>query len=213
MRFGTVYVIGDFPFCLYYTKGPPQKQSAKATKNSCLNCTKRRFIFNFLLCQRCVPHGQSARAAHFPLFRLFSVFEHQIIHADRVAVLNAHLLHAPENAVFAQDAVEKHAAFIVGEIDGRDQALQPGALDEPHIVELLDREITRGVDLRLGRDVIRLVACDRRQLAQEPGALGDQLARSRVRGRAQFKERAAQLLRMRAEALEIIGALLRAARR
>ncbi len=47
--FRTVYVIGDFPFCLYYTKGKKRKQSAKATKKSCKNCTKQSFFIYFLL--------------------------------------------------------------------------------------------------------------------------------------------------------------------
>ena len=43
--FKAVYVIGDFPFCLYYIKTFFGLQSAKTTKKTCLNCTKRRFPF------------------------------------------------------------------------------------------------------------------------------------------------------------------------
>ena len=41
--FKAVYVIGDFPFWLYYIKRSFRKQSAKAPKKTCWNCTKQRF--------------------------------------------------------------------------------------------------------------------------------------------------------------------------
>ena len=45
------------------------------------------------------------------------VLELQIVHADDVAVLNAHLLQLVEQTALAQHFVEIHAAFVVGEID------------------------------------------------------------------------------------------------
>ena len=44
-KFRAVYVIGDFPFCLYYSKTIDEKQSAEATKKHCDNCTKQKFCF------------------------------------------------------------------------------------------------------------------------------------------------------------------------
>ena len=38
-KFKAVYVIGDFPFWLYYNKCRLKKQWAEVTKKTCLNCT------------------------------------------------------------------------------------------------------------------------------------------------------------------------------
>ena len=66
---------------------------------------------------------------------LISVFKHQIVHADGVSVPDAHLLHALEYTRLAQDAVKVHAAFIVGEVDGCDKALEPRAFNDARLSE------------------------------------------------------------------------------
>lgn len=57
---------------------------------------------------------------------LVLVFKFEVVEADDVAVLNAHLLKAGKEAALAQHLVEIHPALVVGEVDVRHQSLEHG---------------------------------------------------------------------------------------
>ena len=76
------------------------------------------------------------------------VFKFEVVEADDVAVLNAHLLKAGKEAALAQHLVEIHPALVVGEVDVRHQSLEPRAFDDVGVVVHRDVERGGGVELR-----------------------------------------------------------------
>ena len=132
------------------------------------------------------------------------VLELQIVHADDVAVLNAHLLQLVEQTALAQHFVEIHAAFVVGEIDVGHKPLQPRPLHQPRVVLPLDVQRLGGVDLGRPGHVLRLVDRDGRQLAEPLGDVPHQLPGTLMGGGGHGEELIAQLLHVGTEGVQLL---------
>ena len=134
-----------------------------------------------------------------------AVFKLKIIDANCVTVLATHILHALINSVIAQDAVEVHHALVVREVDGRHKALEPAALDDPHVVILFDRKILGRVDHGFGRYIVGLEADDRGKLAEHLGGHLHKRVRSAGSCGAHLEILIAASLDMRPEPLDILA--------
>ena len=76
------------------------------------------------------------------------VLKFQVVQAHQVAVPDAHVLQAVEQAAFPQHPVKPVAALIVAEIGVGDEPLEPGTLHQVYAV--LHRDFQRLADVDLG---------------------------------------------------------------
>ena len=96
-------------------------------------------FFSLFLFQTTKPHSRNAAG----LCASFRVFKFKIEDAHRIAVLNAHLLEALEEAGLSQLAVKVHARLVVVKVDIVHQLHDPRPGDDPQIVVLLNLELLR----------------------------------------------------------------------
>lgn len=122
------------------------------------------FSFSFLN-----ANARSGSCGHLRFSVLLCIFEFKIVNADRIAVLDAHLLQTFKESALAELAVKIHPRLIIVKIDVVQQLHDPRAGDLPQILMLLDPQFLRVACLRERLDILRLIVDHRRQLGQLPG--------------------------------------------